>query len=126
MSEDQTPLTDHASREIRYGRLTAALPTALVCRRQTAALPHVDLLCQWLGGDGRTLDYMLECDRRPRFWTKTSRGSFVAPVVFLYDRKPSRLSPADDLQTDSTYLMNKELDRHRPSYHIPISRDYMV
>ncbi|HEX7887943.1 MAG TPA: N-acetyl sugar amidotransferase [Ramlibacter sp.] len=63
---------DHACREIRHGRLTRAQGLALVRKHERAATPHVDLFCDWLGVDRRSLDFILDQHRNARFWKRSA------------------------------------------------------
>lgn len=74
-------VTDHASREIRHGRLTREQGLSLVRDREMAAPPHADKLCEWLGLDRRGLQLVMDQHRNPNFWTQTAPGewSFRSP-----------------------------------------------
>ena len=67
-------VTDHASREIRHGRLTRTKARSLVLRHEHAPLQHDDKLCEWLGTDKRGLQFVLDQHRNPRFWTQSRPG----------------------------------------------------
>lgn len=74
-------VTDHASREIRHGRLTREQGLSLVRDREITAPPHADKLCEWLGLDRRGLQLVMDQHRNPNFWTQTAPGewSFQSP-----------------------------------------------
>ncbi len=67
-------VTDHATREIRHGRLTRAQGRSLVLRHEQAPLRHDDKLCDWLGTDRRGLQFILDQHRDPRFWSQSRPG----------------------------------------------------
>ncbi len=67
-------VTDHASREIRHGRLTREQALHLVRRHMHAPLQHVDLFCDWLGIDERALRFIVDCHRNPQFWQEDEPG----------------------------------------------------
>lgn len=67
-------VTDHATREIRHGRLTRDDGLALVRRYEHAPLQHADKFCDWLGVDMRGLNFMLDQHRNPLFWKQTDPG----------------------------------------------------
>lgn len=67
-------VTDHASREIRHGRLTRAQGLALVRRHEQAAPQHLDKFCDWLGLDRSGLGFLLDRHRNPRWWRETETG----------------------------------------------------
>lgn len=67
-------VTDHASREIRHGRLTREMGQALVRHYEQGLLQHADKFCDWLGVDMRGLNFILDQHRNPRFWKQTAPG----------------------------------------------------
>lgn len=69
-------VTDHASREIRHGRLTRQQGLALVRRHELAPVQHSAQFCQWLGVDESGLNFMLDQHRNPRFWPEPQRGQW--------------------------------------------------
>lgn len=69
-------VTDHASREIRHGRLTRAQGLALVRRHEQAPLRFADLFCKWIGMDLRGLEFMVDQHRNRRFWNEPRPGEW--------------------------------------------------
>ncbi|WP_076590893.1 N-acetyl sugar amidotransferase [Herminiimonas arsenitoxidans] len=61
-------VTDHACREIRFGRLTREEGLALVRKHEQAPLKYLDQFCQWLGVTPRSLQFLLDQHRNPQFW----------------------------------------------------------
>lgn len=70
-------VTDHASREIRFGRLTREQGLALVQRHEQAPLKYHNQFCDWLGVTPRSLQYLLDLHRNPRFWTQAEFGKWI-------------------------------------------------
>jgi len=69
-------VTDHASREIRFGRLTRNEGIALVRHHELAPLKYKNQFCEWLGVTPRSLQFILEQNLNPRFWTQTGPGKW--------------------------------------------------
>lgn len=69
-------VTDHASREIRFGRLTREGGIALVRKFEQAPLKYPDQFCEWLGVKPRSLRFMLDQHRNPRFWLQPEPGKW--------------------------------------------------
>jgi N-acetyl sugar amidotransferase len=67
-------VTDHASREIRHGRLTRDQALRLVHHHMQAPLRHIDLFCDWLGIDARALQFIVDCHRNPLHWQEDEPG----------------------------------------------------
>lgn len=80
-------VTDHASREIRFGRLTRDQGLALVRQHEQAPLKYLSEFREWLGINQHAMQFLLDQHRNPRFWIKTGpkewvfRGWSVGPVV---------------------------------------------
>lgn len=69
-------VTDHASREIRFGRLTREQGLALVQKHEQAPLKYKDQFCEWLGVTPRSLQFMLDQFRNPKFWNQAEFGKW--------------------------------------------------
>ena len=69
-------VTDHASREIRHGRLTREQGLALVRKHEQAPLQYADLFCEWLGMNLSGLTFMVDHHRNRRFWHEEKPGEF--------------------------------------------------
>lgn len=74
-------VTDHASREIRYGRVTRAEALALVRQHESAPLQHLDKFCDWLGVEPRTLHFIVDQHRNPRFWNQEAPGRWQSTTA---------------------------------------------
>lgn len=61
-------VTDHASREIRHGRLSREQGLALVRRYEQVPPRYVDQFCDWLGIQPQSLRFMLDQHRNPTYW----------------------------------------------------------
>lgn len=70
-------VTDHASREIRFGRLTRDQGLVLVHRHEQAAYKYQTQFCEWLGVTPRSLEFLLDQQRNPTFWTQAEFGQWI-------------------------------------------------
>lgn len=69
-------VTDHASREIRHGRLSREQGLALVRKHEQAPAQYLDLFCEWLGVNPRGLQFIVDHHRDRRFWHEETPGAF--------------------------------------------------
>lgn len=69
-------VTDHATREIRHGRLTREQGLAYVRRHEHMELQYVAQLCEWLNMTPRALQFMMDRHRNPRFWVERQPGEW--------------------------------------------------
>jgi len=67
-------VTDHASREIRHGRLTRDEGLALVKAYQDAPMRHLGKFLEWLGVDETGLGFIVNEHRNPNIWSETAPG----------------------------------------------------
>jgi N-acetyl sugar amidotransferase len=70
-------VTDHASREIRHGRLTRDQGLALVARHEQVAPRYFDKFCEWFGVTPLALKFIMDQHRNPAFWTEERPGHWT-------------------------------------------------
>lgn len=70
-------VTDHASREIRFGRLTREQGLVLVRAHEQQPLQHVEKFCDWLGVLPKSLQFILDQHRNPYYWLQNSPGEWI-------------------------------------------------
>ena len=69
-------VTDHASREIRFGRLTRNEGLALVRKHEQAPLKHLDQFREWLGVTSGAMQFLMDRHRNPEFWKQIDIGKW--------------------------------------------------
>lgn len=69
-------VTDHACREIRFGRISREEGLALVRQHELAPLSYLHQFCEWLGITPRSLQFMMDQHRNPRFWHQITPGKW--------------------------------------------------
>lgn len=82
-------VTDHASREIRHGRLSRDVAEALVSKYTFQPTPYVEQFCEWLGIAKGTLNFILDNHRNPKFWEQTSQGYWAFKARSEYNPQSS-------------------------------------
>jgi N-acetyl sugar amidotransferase len=65
-------VTDHACREIRFGRLTRLQGLALVQKYEQVPLKYVNLFCEWLGIKPLALQFIIDQHRNRNYWIESS------------------------------------------------------
>lgn len=115
-----TKATDHACREIRFGRLTRKQAQQLVKHNESQPLIHLQKFCEWLGVDELGLEFILNQHRNHKFWTETYPGK--------WQRKPE----TDDLlqvvaRPESGFLgfeSHTQLQMDRDDAYITVGKGY--
>ena len=69
-------VTDHACREIRFGRLSRDQGLALVRKHELAPLAYMNQFCEWLGITPRSLQFMIDQHRNPKFWNQIETNTW--------------------------------------------------
>jgi len=70
-------VTDHASREIRFHRITRAQGLNLVRKYEQSQLRYTDQFCNWLGVAPASLRFLLDAHRNPEFWSQPEQGEWI-------------------------------------------------
>jgi len=115
-----TKITDHACREIRFGRLNRKQAQQLVKQYESQPLIHLQKFCEWLGVDERGLEFILNQHRNHKLWTETYPGK--------WQRKPE----TDDLvqvaaMPESGFLgfeSHTQLQMDRDDAYITVGKGY--
>lgn len=69
-------VTDHATREIRHGRLTREQGLAYVKRHERVEMQYAPQFCEWLNMTQRALHFMMDLHRNPQFWNEREPGQW--------------------------------------------------
>lgn len=69
-------VTDHASREIRHGRLTRVQAIGLVKRYEQEPTEYSKLFMDWLGVNERSLQFIIDQHKNPNFWDQPEFGKW--------------------------------------------------
>ncbi len=111
-------VTDHASREIRHGRLTRDQGLELVRRHEQLAPPYVAQFCDWLGMTPEALRFVLDRHRNPQFWTEERPGHWR----FHGWSNEGSAGTAD--APDIGFRANDRLEHDRDARYILVGRGY--
>jgi N-acetyl sugar amidotransferase len=113
-------VTDHASREIRHGRLTRARALALVRACEQRAPEHVGLFREWLGVKPHALQFLMDLYRNPRYWEELSPGRWEFRG-WSTRSGPAAAAAADD---DAGFTANAALDTRASPNYIVVGKGY--
>ncbi len=113
-------VTDHATREIRHGRLTRDQALALVRQYELTAPNYPQLFCEWLGITQQGLQFLLNQQRNRRFWIET------APGKWQYNGWSSTQTPAayPSAAPRIQFIENSSLNQNQMDKYITIGKGY--
>lgn len=113
---------DHASREIRHGRLSREQGMQLVRKHEQAPLGHVSKFCEWLGINVISLQFMLNHHRNREFWSESKPGCWI------FNGVSSRFSAEPETQAvenqPALFLATSSLEDGKASRYITIGKGY--
>jgi N-acetyl sugar amidotransferase len=116
-------VTDHASREIRHGRLSREQGLALVRRHELQSVQHAQAFCDWLGLDMSGLRFMMNLVRNPKHWHSEAPGHyhFAGPSTDL----PAHGEWTDaDLGAGAEFLANDALAHDGIQGYVTVGKGY--
>jgi N-acetyl sugar amidotransferase len=112
-------VTDHASREIRFGRISRTQGLALVRHHERRSPKYARQFCEWLGITQRSLDFLMDQHRSREFWVEEKPGTWAF-------RGWSTRQPAVEPQGPAARLFeaNSKLEHDRDARYITIGKGW--
>jgi N-acetyl sugar amidotransferase len=111
-------VTDHACREIRFGRITRHQGLALVRAHEQQTPHYFDLLAKWLGADAHAMQFMFDQHRNPLFWEQSKPGHYEfrgwSTHEFYTENEP----------TESLFTAKSTLEHDRESNYVTIGKGW--
>jgi len=114
-------VTDHASREIRFGRISREEGLSLVLNHEQAPLSYLDQFCKWLGIDIRSMQFIINEHRNKRFWSETSPGKWEFHGWSSTQRIKNEIS---NLESDAKFTATNSLEYLGSSNYVTIGKGY--
>ena len=116
-------VTDHACREIRHGRISREAALTLVRHNEQRPVEFSHLFFQWLGVTARSMQYLMDQHRNPKFWKEISPGQWVFKGWSVCEQHEGTVSPSGGIETISFTPNSVMDDRDQPEY-IVIGKGY--
>ena len=116
-------VTDHATREIRFGRLNRDQGLALVREHEQAPLRYLSQFSAWLGIPLRSLQFMLDQHRNRRFWIEEKHG------IWTFNGWSARQTGSAGMKetppsSNNIFVANDRLERNLNDQYITIGKGY--
>lgn len=115
-------VTDHACREIRFGRLSRDNAIALVRHHEQEPLRYLQQFCDWLGINQNSLQFMLDQHRNPQFWQKSedAKWEFHGWSTLSYEVEINNPTA----QIIPPFFSNDKLEYDREASYITIGKGW--
>lgn len=105
-------VTDHATREIRYKRLNKEQGIALVKWYEQKPIKYLDQFCEWLGLEPRSLEFIMNRHRNPKYWKNTTPGEWAFNGMSKQYRESHEV-----VKPNTSFISNNTLETtHDPRY----------
>lgn len=103
-------VTDHASREIRHGRLNRLQALHLVKHFQNGSLNHLSKFCEWIGINECSLHFILDQHRNKKIWSEISPGKWHlnSYLEIIKNNESSDVVESINFAINSTLTMGKK------------------
>ncbi len=116
-------VTDHASREIRFGRLTRDQGLALVKQLEQAPLKYHKQFCEWLGVTPQALQFMLDQHRSSKYWSQPEFGKWE--FNGWSNRQVNAISSTSScIERPINFQSNERLEYDRDSNYITLGKGW--
>jgi len=112
-------VTDHASREIRFGRISREQGLALVRKHELVPLRYVNQFCDWLGVTPRSLQFLMDIHRNPRFWKQIEPTNWQFKGWSTMQESAAAYRVPTDL-----FEANSALEYDREAHYITIGKGW--
>lgn len=116
-------VTDHACREIRFGRISRDQGLALVRKHELASLAYIDQFCEWLGITKRSLQFMIDQHRNPQFWHQIEPNKWKFNGWSVQNNY-NQLIEDDLMKLPNIFEANSLLEYNREAQYITIGKGY--
>ncbi len=114
-------VTDHASREIRFGRIDRDQGLALVRRHEQEPARYLDQICEWLGMHPKSLQFVMNEFHNTDFWVEESPGRWRFNG---WSARQGGGAEARVLQGDAYFLANDRLEYNAGPGYVTIGKGY--
>jgi len=113
-------VTDHATREIRHGRLTRKQAIMLVRKYEMAIPGHLDKFYEWLGVTPRGLNFVLDQHRNRKFWTQENNNWVFRGISTFFDK-----DDVFDVKKKIFFVNSDSLDSREKSKYVTFGKGFL-
>lgn len=112
-------VADHATREIRHGRMTRSQGLNLVKNYEQQKVDYSSLFSQWLGVTKEAMLHLMNLHRNSKFWNETNPGQWEFNGLSVRENHV-----AEDAESGCKFTCNSEINEREESEYIVIGKGY--
>lgn len=113
-------VTDHATREIRHGRLTRDQGLAYVRRYERKEMQYAAEFCEWINMTPRALQFLMDRHRNPKFWNEREPGQWE----FKGWSSLQQVAAGEGTVSGIEFTANDRLERKKTVEYVTYGRGY--
>ena len=117
-------VTDHASREIRHGRLTREEGLALVMKHEQVPSEYPQLFLEWLGITPRSMQFLMDQHRNHNFWCEPEFGQWKFNG-WSVQQDLNCMRSAEAFVGSDFFEANDQLEADRDAKYIAIGKGWL-
>ncbi|MDB9992260.1 N-acetyl sugar amidotransferase [Amylibacter sp.] len=111
-------VTDHATREIRHGRISKLEAIKLVRFYEVQPYQFNQLFTKWLGLEENSFNFILNKLTNKKYWTEKEPGKY-----FL-KKELSEISEMPSFKNNNYFLSNSTINRNKEHKYITVGKGY--
>ena len=115
-------VTDHASREIRFNRITRDEGEALVKEYELKKPDYLDIFTQWLGIEEKSLQFIIDQHRNKKFWEHDLKNDEWKFKGWSQKRKIASKSISTNFK--ETFMKNSNFSMNGDDSYITFGKGY--
>ena len=111
-------VTDHATREIRHGRILKKDAISLVNFYESQPYKYDELFYDWLGVKKNSFNFILRHFTNKDYWTESEPGKWVTKKEL--SKKPIKLKPNKKI----SFIANSSINRDKKQEYITVGKGF--
>ena len=115
-------VTDHASREIRYNRISRNQGIDLVKKYELYPPKYLNLFCKWLGINEKSLEFVINRSRNKQFWHEKDVDKWRFGGLSTFIKKDKDKDKKKKQKFFQTFKANSKLEYNRKSEYITFGK----
>jgi N-acetyl sugar amidotransferase len=116
-------VTDHATREIRHGRITREEGLALVRKHEQIPAEYSQQFLDWLGVTPRSMQFLLDQIRNKRFWIESAPGDWTFDGLSMKQNFKLKKG-VDERNLSDSFQINSRLEENFDAQFITIGKGW--
>lgn len=116
-------VTDHACREIRHKRLSREDALILAKKYEQIQPKYSKLFLEWLGVNERTLQFIMDQHRNPKFWIQSDFGQWDFNGWSIQN-KDIKIDIQKNYNLQESFVVNDKLESNRETKYITIGKGW--